>query len=113
MVPEPQTQHPAQVEKNPSPTSTQESENPQVATVTMSTRGSESETVEEPVAIEAEQPVSPQLFPYEQLAETAEPQDLPFSAEFYFEDFLTNDFDLNVWDLGGDDQGGFRNQTLF
>jgi len=114
MVPEPQTQLPAQVEKNPSPTSTQESENPLAATVTLSTRGSESdEIVEQPVAIDNQQPVSPQLFPYEQLAETTEPQELPFSAEFYFEDFLNTDFELNVWDLGGDDQEGFRNQTLF
>ena len=66
------------------------------------------------MVIENELVASPQLFPYEQLPETTEPQDLPFPAEVYFDEFLKNDFELNALGLGGGDDGDpFRNQALF
>jgi len=110
-VPEPKPRVPAQVETNPSPTSSQTSGNAQAITVT--SQWSESNTAEQPVTLENSEPVSPQLFPYEQLARVTEPQELLLSADYYYEDLLNNDFQLYSWDFGGDDKGGFSNQTLF
>ena len=66
------------------------------------------------MVIETELVESPQLFPYEQLPDTTEPQDLPLPAEFYFDEFLKSDFELNALGLGGNDADDpFRNEELF